>query len=67
MRSQFYTAKELSDIVELNERHVRRSDTQRRLGIDQCRDTTCSRPIRWHRRAANQALRQRNFQVQDPE
>lgn len=62
-KSQFIDAKELSGIVELHERHVRRARVQRRLGIAGFRDRTCDRPIRWHRERTLDLLRQRGFTV----
>ena len=61
MTSQFITAKELSGLVEMNERHIRRPQIQRRLGISTCRDTTCHKPIRWHRAEVRQRLSHRGY------
>ena len=61
--SRYITAKQLEDEVEMDERHIRRPETQRRLGIDKCRDRTCKRPLRWPVRACAEALRQRGYDV----
>lgn len=60
-QSQFVTAKELSTVVEMTERHVRRPGVQRRLGIAAFRDRYCHKPIRWHREPVRTHLCARGY------
>lgn len=62
MKSRYLTAKEVAGIVERTSRHVRDSDYQRRLGLDQCRDQS-SKHIRFRRREAMQALREHGIET----
>jgi hypothetical protein len=55
-KSKFITAKELASELEMNERTFRLPETQRRLGLDDCRDQTCKKPIRWRKDEARAAL-----------
>lgn len=62
--SKFVTAKELASTLEMDERHIRRHSTQRRLGIDSCRDQTSCR-VRFRRTELRQTLRARGIEIEE--
>ena len=59
--SQFVTAKEIAPIVELTDRSIRQPHVQRRLGIHDCRDGGCNKPIRFRRQEVRQRLSSRGY------
>ena len=61
--SKFITAKDLAQELEMNERNFRLPRKQRELGLDECLDTSCRHPIRFHRDRARRALIKRGHSV----
>ncbi len=61
--SRFVTSKDLAAELELNERTIRQPRKQHALGIDECIDRTCEKPIRFRMEQARQALKKIGHEV----
>jgi hypothetical protein len=59
--SQYTTRKEIAAVNELSEKTIRRRE--RLLGLHECRDRACERPVRYDRTKAGQALTSRGYKA----
>lgn len=60
-RSRYITRKEIAAANELSPEAVRLQE--RRLRLNECRDKSCARPVRYHRERAAENLRRHDWQV----